>query len=81
MSVKPSCQIQGIGSKLIQLGLDRSKDDGTLLHVCAEAPAYEFFAKMGFKTTKHFDIDLRKYASANSGFGIFRLSGMMWRHS
>lgn len=79
MCVKPFCQRHGIGSELVQLGFDRAKAEGIPLAVCAEAPAYEFFVKLGFKDTIHCDIDLQKYAPANSGFGVFRLSGMVWR--
>ncbi|KAJ5201383.1 uncharacterized protein N7498_006046 [Penicillium cinerascens] len=79
MCVKPSYQCKGIGSKLVQLGFDRARAEGIPFAVCAEAPAHEFFIKLGFKDTTHYDIDLRKYAPAYSGFGIFRLSGMMWR--
>lgn len=79
MCVKPSFQRNGIGSKLVQLGSHRARAEGIPLVVCAEAPAYEFFVKLGFQDTRHCDIDLRKYAPANSGFGVFRLSGMIWR--
>jgi predicted N-acetyltransferase YhbS len=79
MCVKPSHQRKGIGSKLVQLGFDRAHAEGIPLTICAEAPAYEFFNKLGFEDMTHYDIDLRKYAPANSGFGIFRLTGMVWR--
>ena len=79
MCVRPSKQGHGIGSKLMQLGLDRTKAEGIPFAICAEAPAYGFFAKLGFKDLSHQDIDLQKYASAYSGFGVFRLSGMIWR--
>lgn len=78
MCVKPSVQRHGVGSKLVQLGFDRAKAEGVPLAVCAEAPSIPFFDKLGFKETVHFDIDLRKYATANSGFGMFRLAGLMW---
>ncbi|OJJ96420.1 hypothetical protein ASPACDRAFT_63354 [Aspergillus aculeatus ATCC 16872] len=79
MCVEPSYQRQGVGSRLLQLGFDRARAESLPLAVTAEAPAYGFFETLGFRETKHVDIDLRKYASANSGFGIFRLTGMMWR--
>ena len=79
MCVRPSKQGYGIGSQLMQLGFDRAKVEGIPFAICAEAPAYGFFAKLGFKDLRHQDIDLRKYASAFSGFGVFRLSGMIWR--
>lgn len=78
MCVKPSVQRHGVGSKLVQLGFDRAKAEGIPLAVCAEAPSIPFFDKLEFRETVHFDIDLRKYATANSGFGVFRLAGMMW---
>ncbi|KAJ5594053.1 uncharacterized protein N7459_000261 [Penicillium hispanicum] len=79
MCVKPALQRQGIGSELVRLGFERAQAEGIPLAVCAEAPAYKFFAKLGFKETTHVDIDLRNYAPANTGFGIFRLTGMIWR--
>lgn len=78
MCVEPSYQRQGVGSRLIQLGFDRARAEGLPLAIAAEAPAYGFFDTLGFKETRHVDIDLRKYAPANSGFGIFRLTGMIW---
>ncbi|KAJ6114492.1 hypothetical protein N7486_000270 [Penicillium sp. IBT 16267x] len=78
MCVKPSVQRHGVGSKLVQLGVDRAKAQGVPLVVCAEAPSIPFFDKLGFKETMHVDIDLRKYAPANSGFGNFRLAGLVW---
>lgn len=78
MCVEPSRQRQGVGSSLLQLGFDRARAEGIPLAVSVEAPAYGFFDKLRFKETKHVDIDLRKYAPANSGFGVFRLTGMIW---
>ncbi|KAJ5621561.1 hypothetical protein N7528_006344 [Penicillium herquei] len=79
MCVKPTAQRNGVGSKLVQLGIDRAKAGGVPLTVCAEAPSIPFFTSLGFVETKHVDMDLRKYAPDNSGFGIFRLAGMIWR--
>ncbi|KAJ5707570.1 hypothetical protein N7488_007371 [Penicillium malachiteum] len=79
MCVKPTTQRHGVGSKLVQLGIDRAKAGGVPLTVCAEAPSIPFFTSLGFVEMKHVDMDLRKYAPDNSGFGIFRLAGMIWR--
>lgn len=76
--MKPSLQGHGIGSKLVQLGFDRARAESIPFALCAEAPAHEFYVKLGFEETKHGDIDLNKYAPANSGFGNFRLTGMIW---
>ncbi|KAL1857233.1 hypothetical protein Plec18167_004711 [Paecilomyces lecythidis] len=80
MCVEPSYQRQGVGSSLLQLGFDRARAEGLPLVVAGEAPAYGFFDTVGFKETRHIDIDLRKYTPANSGFGNFRLTGMIWKH-
>ncbi|KAJ5572502.1 hypothetical protein N7450_009486 [Penicillium hetheringtonii] len=60
--VKPSLQGHGIGAKLVQIGFDKAKDDNIPFALCAEAPAHNFYVKLGFKETKHTDIDLAKYA-------------------
>ncbi|KAJ5730573.1 uncharacterized protein N7483_005081 [Penicillium malachiteum] len=78
MCVKPTAQRKGIGSRLVQLGFDRAKAWGIPLKVCAEAPSIPFFTSIGFVETRHVNIDLGKYAADNSGFGIFRHSGMIW---
>ncbi|PKX98509.1 GNAT family N-acetyltransferase [Aspergillus novofumigatus IBT 16806] len=62
MCVEPSYQRQGVGSSLLQLGFDRARAEGLPLVATAEAPAYGFFDTLGFKETRHVDIDLRKYA-------------------
>ncbi|KAH6972181.1 acyl-CoA N-acyltransferase [Ilyonectria sp. MPI-CAGE-AT-0026] len=78
--VKPSYRRQKIGAQLIQEGFNRAKAAGVPLVVATEPAAYDFFAKLGFKDTKYVDFDLRKWASPYSGFGIFRLAGMIWSH-
>jgi hypothetical protein len=79
MCVKPCLLQDGIVSKLIQLGSSRAKAEGTQLVVCAEAPAKGFLVKLDYQGTRHCDVVLRKYAPADSGFDVSRLSGMIWR--
>jgi hypothetical protein len=57
---------------------DKAKAEGVPLAICSEPEAYEFYRKQGLRDTKHVDIDLSKWAPAYSGFGVFRLSGMIW---
>jgi hypothetical protein len=52
---------------------DQAKAEGLLLSVSTEAAAYDIFAKLGFKDIRHVDIDLRQWAPAYSGFGLFCL--------
>ncbi|CAI7624250.1 unnamed protein product [Penicillium manginii] len=76
--VEPRVQRHGVGAKLVQLGFDRAKAENIPFALGAEAPSHGFYVKLGFKETTHADIDLAKYASAHSGFGVFRLNGMIW---
>jgi hypothetical protein len=50
---------------------------GIPLTVFAEPGAREFFSNRGFEDVKSADIDLAKWAPSYSGFGVFRLSGMV----
>ncbi|KAJ5965712.1 hypothetical protein N7481_012426 [Penicillium waksmanii] len=76
--VEPRFQRHGVGAKLIQLGFDRARAENIPFALCAEAPAHGFYVNLGFQETKRADIDLSKYAPAYSGFGVFRLTGMIW---
>ncbi|KAM5360142.1 hypothetical protein ACJZ2D_013957 [Fusarium nematophilum] len=76
--VNSSHRRQGIGSLLMQEACSRAEAEGVTLSVCSEPAAYEFFKKRGFQDTRHVDIDLCKWAPPYSGFGLFRLSGMVW---
>lgn len=62
--VEPSSRHQEVGSQLMRICFDRAKADGVPLVVCAEPAAYDFFVKLGFKDTRHVDIDLQKWAPA-----------------
>lgn len=68
---------RGIGSELVRLASEKAKAAGLPLAVGSEPQAYGFFLKQGFKDTKHADIDLRRWAPDNCGFGVFRISGMI----
>jgi hypothetical protein len=59
---------------------EKAKAEGVPLALCSEPTAYGFFLKQGLKDTKHVDIDLSKWAPAYCGFGVFRISGMIWSH-
>ncbi|KAJ5220223.1 hypothetical protein N7468_009427 [Penicillium chermesinum] len=70
-------QRRGIGSSLVKLATDQAKEENIPFTAFAEAPALGFFEKLGMQETRHVDIDLRKYAAPNCGFGPFRLTGMI----
>ncbi|KAI8650933.1 N-acetyltransferase domain-containing protein [Fusarium keratoplasticum] len=77
--VKPSHRQKGIGSLLLQEAFRRAHADRVPLALCSEPAAYSFYKNRGFQDTKHVDIDLRLWAPPYTGFGIFRLSGMIRR--
>jgi N-acetylglutamate synthase-like GNAT family acetyltransferase len=68
---------RGIGSHLIKLAIEQAKAAGLPLFLQSTPEEHRFFLKQGFRDTKHADIDLRQWAPPNSGFGNFRLSGMV----
>lgn len=75
--VNPSSRGQGIGARLVREAVERAKAAGVPLTVSVEPAAYDFFGKLGFKDTRHVDFDLSKWAPSYSGFGVFRLAGMI----
>ncbi|RSL68755.1 hypothetical protein CEP53_002456 [Fusarium sp. AF-6] len=77
--VKSSHRRRGVGSLLLQEAFRRAHAAGLPLALCSEPAAYNFYKNRGFRDTKHIDIDLRLWAPPFTGFGIFRLSGMIRR--
>ncbi|KAI9745019.1 MAG: hypothetical protein M1818_001297 [Claussenomyces sp. TS43310] len=75
--LKPSHRRSGIGSQLMRLAMDKAGEARLPLSVSSEPVAHGFFLSLGFKDTKYADIDLTKWAEENSGFGVFRLTGMV----
>lgn len=77
--VKPSHRQKGIGALLLEEAVRRAHADRVPLALCSEPAPYSFYKNRGFEDTKHVDIDLRLWAPPNTGFGIFRFSGMIKR--
>jgi N-acetylglutamate synthase-like GNAT family acetyltransferase len=69
----------GIGSSLVNLCIGKARNAGLPLSLQSEPAAHDFFLKRGFKDTKHVDFNLAKWAPPCTGFGLFRLSGMVLR--
>jgi ribosomal protein S18 acetylase RimI-like enzyme len=78
LCVRVSNRRRGIASQLVRQCSDKAKAEGVPIVVMAEPAAYEFYSQLGFRETKHVDIDLRQWAPPNTGFGNFRLYGMIW---
>jgi N-acetylglutamate synthase-like GNAT family acetyltransferase len=58
--------------------IDKAKTLNIPVALSSEPQVYSFFKKWGFEDTKHVDVDLAKWAPPYSGFGIFRLAGLIW---
>jgi GNAT superfamily N-acetyltransferase len=78
MFVKPEFRKQGIGSQLLERAFEEARTANLTLVTCAEPLAYGFFTKQGFQSTKHGDIDLRRWSPDYCGYGVFRITGIYW---
>jgi predicted N-acetyltransferase YhbS len=76
--VKPSSRKRGIGSSLIGLCLEKGKQAGIPVFVCSEPQARQLYLGLGFRDTGFADIDLSQHGPEHCGFGVFRLSGMVF---
>ncbi|KAJ1714208.1 acyl-CoA N-acyltransferase [Aspergillus flavus] len=76
--VKPEYRHRGIGKDLMDYVFNQARSAGVPVAVNAEPQIYEFFKRYDFHDTKHVDFDLAQWAPPYSGFGIFRLAGLIW---
>ncbi|KAE8167513.1 hypothetical protein BDV40DRAFT_295619 [Aspergillus tamarii] len=76
--IKSEYRHHGIGKDLMDYVFNKARSAGVPVAVSAEPQIYEFFKKYGFHDTKHVDFDLAQWAPPHSGFGIFRLAGLIW---
>ncbi|KAL2830968.1 hypothetical protein BJY01DRAFT_254466 [Aspergillus pseudoustus] len=76
--VKPAHRGRGIGKALMEFVFERAKALGIPIAVSAEPQLYEYFKKRAFTDRHHVDFELAKWAPPYSGFGTFRLAGLMW---
>lgn len=75
--VAPEHRGQGLGQSMLSHVVNKAKSEGLPVVLVSEPQAYGYWVKKGFKDTKHLDIDLEQWAAPYSGFGTFRLSGMV----
>lgn len=62
---------------MIKAAAEKAEAMGLPLVACSEPAAVPFYAACGFKETAHGDIDLAQFAMPMTGFGIFRLTGVI----
>ncbi|KAI0424387.1 hypothetical protein F5Y09DRAFT_324553 [Xylaria sp. FL1042] len=78
MYVEPSSRRRGIGSRLLQIVEEAAAAENLPLTLFAEPNHHDFFVGHGFRDVKDVDIDLRKWAAPLSGYGVFRVSRMIF---
>ncbi|KAI1274707.1 hypothetical protein F5Y07DRAFT_372597 [Xylaria sp. FL0933] len=76
--VEPSSRRQGIGSWLLQIIQEAAAAEKLPLTLFAEPNHHDFFVSHSFRDVKHVDIDLQKWAAPLSGYGVFRVSRMVF---
>jgi GNAT superfamily N-acetyltransferase len=69
----------GPGSKLLRYAVAEAKVASIPFCVCSEPAARPLFDKHNFLEEVHADMDLSARAPPYTGFGVFRLTGMVWR--
>ena len=79
IAVEQAHRRTGLGSKLMQVAFDRARAQGLPLFITSEPQVHGFCDKLGFKVVKHADMDLAQLAPPFTGFGMFRLYGMIWK--
>lgn len=62
LSVSPNHQGRGVGSSLLQWGLDYCHEHDVFAWVHSSEPAHGVYAKMGFETVRSLAINLDEYA-------------------
>ncbi|KAI0965947.1 hypothetical protein F4678DRAFT_451277 [Xylaria arbuscula] len=75
--VEPSSRRQGIGSWLFQIAQEAALAQNLPLTLFSEPNHHDFFVNRGFGDVKKVDIDLREWAAALSGYGVFRVTRMV----
>ncbi|MCJ1439264.1 hypothetical protein MMC27_008656 [Xylographa pallens] len=75
--VKPCSRNGGLGSRLVQLCIDKAQDATLPLFLSSVPSALGFYQKLGFVETGHAEVDLSSWGSKYGGYGIYRLCGML----
>ncbi len=60
--------LEGINAKVVVKG----EAEGTVLYICSEPTAHEFYCKTGFEDAVDTDIKLIKWSASCSGFGMYK---------
>lgn len=77
IGVKRCYRGHGVGSRLLKQCTDKARHLQLPVIVHAEPAARGFFDHHSLQDFAHGDIDLSQYSPPHSGFGLFRLTGMI----
>ena len=75
--VDPSTKQRGLGTLLMEWGLERVDAKGMASSVVSTPNAKDFYAKFGFAEISHADLDMAKIRGDFLGFGVWRQYGML----
>ncbi|KAF4632391.1 hypothetical protein G7Y89_g5744 [Cudoniella acicularis] len=68
---------RGLGSKLVNLSLQKAAEGSLSLFLSSVPSATGFYRKLGFANTVHTDVDLGTWGPEFGGCGVYRLQGMI----
>ncbi|PVH95486.1 hypothetical protein DM02DRAFT_690064 [Periconia macrospinosa] len=69
--VRPESRKNGIGTALVNMALQKAREQGVPLVALSEPGAREFFLKVGLKDIVHADVDLNQWASGKGEYKAF----------
>lgn len=75
--VRSSAQRGGIGSRLLQAGLDRSDSEGKACFLIASPFGHPLYSHREFKMVDVIDHDLSDWTGSDMGYGLYRSTVMV----
>ena len=78
VAVHPSRQGHYVGESLVQFGMDEARDRQVPCYLEATPAGFPVYQKLGWnQVDSDVDIDLRKYAGNDTGYGIYTFRSML----
>ncbi|KUJ12188.1 acyl-CoA N-acyltransferase [Mollisia scopiformis] len=76
--VSPSLRNKGLGTQLVDLCLEKAKEEKLPLKVCSVPSAVGFYRRLGFREIGFADLDLAVWGPEKGGFGVYRFWGLVY---
>jgi GNAT superfamily N-acetyltransferase len=74
MCVLPSHQGKGLGTRLLEWGLEKATEEGMGVYLTATEKGRELYLKHGFEVIEYVDVNLREYGKD----GKYTQTIMVW---